>query len=128
MRRNAMLAEAAIALVAARLAVRLVPAARLLSWAKRAPKHPQRFADPDLPTLVAQAAATAASWPWINAACLPQALAVQAILRRRGIASLLCLGVARDGRQLAAHAWIEIGHKTIIGESRRSFVRLPQPG
>ena len=35
-----------------------------------------------------------------NALCLPRALAAHAMLRRRGIASTLCLGVARDGDKL----------------------------
>lgn len=68
----------------------------------------------------------------MKAVCLPQALAAQAMLRRRGIASRLCFGVAREGKMLAAHAWIEIGHKIIIGETDRAagpaFARLAQFG
>jgi transglutaminase-like putative cysteine protease len=52
-----------------------------------------------------------------GAVCLPRAMATQAMLRRRGIASRLCLGVARDGRSLAAHAWVEVGQQVIIGET-----------
>ena len=93
----------------ARLAVSLVPASRLLAWAARPPRRPDRFADPDLPARVAQAVDAVGSSRWMNALCLPRALAAQAMLRRRGIASRLCLGVTREGGPLAAHAWVEIG-------------------
>ena len=43
------------------------------------------------------------------------ALAAQAMLRRRDIASRLCLGVARDEGALSAHAWIEVGQDVIVG-------------
>jgi len=51
----------------------------------------------------------------MNALCLPRALAVQAMLRRRGIASRVCLGVARQGETLGAHAWVEVDGHTIVG-------------
>jgi Transglutaminase-like superfamily len=120
--------EAALALAVARLAVRFVPASRLLAWAARAPRRPQRFADPDLPAQVAAAVDWAASRRWMTALCLPRALAAQAMLRRRGIASRLCLGVARDGKSLSAHAWVEIDRKRIIGDSDQPFTPLAQFG
>lgn len=107
--------EALAALLAARGAVRLVSTRRLLAWAAREPRRLHRFASPDL------AAQVAAAVDYVGgktgALCLPRALATQSMLRRRGIASRLCLGVARDGRSLAAHAWVEIGQQVIIGET-----------
>jgi hypothetical protein len=47
------------------------------------------------------------------------------MLRRRGIASVLCLGVARDGDELAAHAWLEIDAVKIVGgRAAEGFSRL----
>jgi len=106
--------EALAALLAARVAVRFVSTRRLLAWAARPPARPQRFADPDLPAQVAAAVDHVGSKT--GAVCLARALAAQAMLRRRGIASRLCLGVARNDRSLAAHAWVEIGQEIIIGE------------
>jgi hypothetical protein len=61
----------------------------------------------------------------MHALCLPRALATQAMLRRRGIANRLCLGVARDSGELAAHAWIEVGNKKIVGgDETRGFTRI----
>ena len=107
--------EALIALLAARFAVRFVSTRRLLTWSARQPRRLQRFAHPDLASQVAAAVDQVGSKT--GAVCLPRAMATQAMLRRRGIASRLCLGVARDGRSLAAHAWVEIGQQVIIGET-----------
>jgi len=106
--------EALAALLAARFAVRFVSTRQLLTWAARQPRLLQRFADPDLAVQVAAAVEHVGAKT--GALCLPRALAAQAMLRRRGIASRLCLGVARDGRSLAAHAWVEVGQEIIIGE------------
>ncbi|HTP93922.1 MAG TPA: lasso peptide biosynthesis B2 protein [Xanthobacteraceae bacterium] len=120
--------EALVAVAIAGLAVRAVSARRLLDWAARPPRYPRRFANPDLPELVAAAVNWAASARWVNAACLSRALAAQAMLRRRGIASRLCLGVARDGKLLSAHAWVEIGGGIIVGETAQGFARIAQFG
>ncbi len=51
--------------------------------------------------------------------CLPQAIAAQHMLRRRGIASTLYLGVAPDRANAAAiqaHAWLRAGDKIVTGE------------
>jgi len=122
--------EALAALLAARVAVCFVSTRRLLTWAARPPGRPRRFADPDLPAQVAAAVDYVGSKT--GAVCLPRALAAQAMLRRRGIASRLCLGVARDGRSLAAHAWVEIGQQVIVGEvdpaSGPAYARVAQFG
>ena len=112
--RRVYLREAAVALVLARLAVRFVPSARLLRWADRPMKKFWRFA-PDDADWVAWAIDATTKRPGMATQCLPRALAAHAMLRRRGIASRLCLGVARNDRDLTAHAWIEVGGRTLIG-------------
>src|SRR6185437_7330293 len=114
--RRVYLREAAVMLVLARLAVRLIPAARIFAWAERPPRRIHRFATDDV-SWISWAVESLAARPWMNALCLPRALATHAMLRRRGIASRLCLGVAREGNELAAHAWIEIGEDKIVGGS-----------
>jgi hypothetical protein len=124
------LREATVMLALARLAVRLLPAAWILAWARRPPRHINRFAVTAAVTWVPWAIATVGPKPWMQAACLPRALSAQAMLRRRGVASRLCLGVARDGAQLSAHAWLELGQDLIIvGEAQApSFTRLVEFG
>jgi hypothetical protein len=50
--------------------------------------------------------------PW-RSACLEQAIAAKAMLRRRGIASTLYLGVAKD--PFVAHAWLRVGAMNVTG-------------
>lgn len=50
--------------------------------------------------------------------CLPQAIAAKWMLRRRGIASTLYLGVAfdtKDRTEMLAHAWLRAGDKILTG-------------
>jgi hypothetical protein len=51
--------------------------------------------------------------PW-HPSCLRQALAVQRMLRRRGIAGLLHLGVTGVGES-AAHAWVTVDGHPVVG-------------
>jgi len=126
--RRMYLREAAVMIILARLAVRVIPPARIFSWADRPPRRINRFAG-DEANWIAWAVETAAVKPWINALCLPRALAAHAMLRRRGIASRLCLGVARKESGLAAHAWVEVGKQKInIGSTEAGYVRLAEFG
>src|SRR5262245_14619582 len=126
--RRMYLREAAVMTILARLALRVVPPARIFSWADRPPKRINRFAC-DETNWIAWAVETAAAKPGINALCLPRALAAHAMLRRRGIASRLCLGVARKESGLAAHAWIEVGNRKIdAGGGNGTYTRLAEFG
>src|SRR6476660_9051913 len=126
--RRAYLREATFMLVIARLAVRILPAAQVFAWANRPLRRIRRFAV-DEERWVAWSVETIGAKPWMNAMCLPRALAAQAMLRRRGIASRLCLGVACDEGAMAAHAWIEVGQDVIVGGAEVTrFTRLTQFG
>jgi Transglutaminase-like superfamily len=127
-KRRIYLREAAVMLVATRLAVRFLPLARLLAWAGRPPRRIRRFAV-DESGWVSWAVETMAAKSWMQAASLPRALAAQTMLRRRGIASRLCLGATRENGVLAAHAWIEIGHGVGVGGAEAARVtRLAEFG
>jgi hypothetical protein len=111
--RRAYLREAFVAIILARMAVRLISPARVFAWANRAPRRINRFAANEA-NWISWAVEQMATRPWINALCLPRALATHAMLRRRGIASRLCLGVARQDQALIAHAWVEIGEGDVV--------------
>jgi hypothetical protein len=126
--RRVYLREAAVMLVLARLAVRFVPAARIFAWADRPPRRIRRFATDEI-AWISWAVENLGGRSWMNALCLPRALAAHTMLRRRGIASRLCLGVARDREALSAHAWVEIGNDKIVGGSEADgFTRLASFG
>jgi hypothetical protein len=127
-RRRAYLREAALMLVLARIAVRALPAGQVFAWANRPQRRVKRFAA-DQARWVAWSIDTMSVKPWIKASCLASALAAHAMLRRRGIASRLCLGVARDEGAVAAHAWIEVGQDVIVGAAEAvRFTRIAQFG
>jgi hypothetical protein len=122
--------EAAVMLLGARLAVRFVPPARVFAWADRPPRRVCRFAAWEA-SWISWAVEHLGAMPWMNAGCLPRALAAQAMLRRRGIASRICLGVAREaeGGGLLAHAWVEVGDHKIVGAGEAAtFTRLADFG
>jgi hypothetical protein len=122
--RRMYLREAVTVLIMARLAVRFVPSRLLLVWTARPPRRIRRFSGHEA-DWVSWAVETAGAKPWVKAVCLPRALAAQTMLRRRGIESQLCLGVARKGETLITHAWIEIGQNVIVGgEVRHQFTKL----
>ena len=126
--RRLYLREAAAMLVVSKVAVRLLPRERLFAWASRPPRRVRRFANHEI-NWVAWAVETVGAKPWMQALALPRALAAQAMFRRRGIPSRLCLGVARDGDALTAHAWIEIGGDKVLGGAAAArFTRLAEFG
>jgi hypothetical protein len=47
--------------------------------------------------------------------CFNKALAAHFMLRRRGIANTLYLGVAKDGQEMEAHAWLRSGEQMVTG-------------
>lgn len=52
-----------------------------------------------------------------HSTCLVQSLAVDAMLRRRGVPSSLCVGVQPPARgSLAAHAWVEHDGRVVFGD------------
>jgi hypothetical protein len=122
------LREAVFMLALTRLAVRFLPATRIFSWANRPPRRINRFAVGEA-SWVAWAVEKVGDSPWMNARCLPRALATHAMLRRRGITSRLCLGVARDRQGLIAHAWVEIGEsKFVLDPAIAHYTRLAEFG
>ena len=126
--RRRYLAEATVALTVAQLAVRFLPAAWVFARIGRAPRRIQRFRGEEI-EWISWAVDTAASSPRMRALCLPRAIAAQSMLRRRGIASRLCLGVARRDDGLIAHAWVEIGQDIIVGGAEaHGFTRIAQFG
>ena len=59
----------------------------------------------------------------VKATCLRESLVLYALLRRRGAAPRLCVGVKKDGAQLKAHAWVACdGMESSAGEA--TFLEL----
>lgn len=101
---------------------------RVFIWANRPQRRATRFAAVEA-NWVAWSIGCMSAKRWINASCLSSALAVHAMLRRRGIVSRLCLGVARDASAVVAHAWVEAGQHVIVGAAEAGrFTQIVQFG
>jgi len=125
-RRRGLLVEAAFWLLAARLALLVVPFPRL---ARRigdfVPPSDERVAragqhgsadDALLAEQVGWATVRATRHVPFRAVCLPQAMAARIMLRRRGVASVLHFGAARgQDRPIDAHAWLDAAGVEVTG-------------
>ncbi len=59
---------------------------------------------------------TVARYGPLSFVCFPQALAAHAMLRRRGISSIMHYGVRRSAdRRMRAHTWLEVDHRMLLG-------------
>jgi hypothetical protein len=120
--------EAALTLLLARIAVRLIPAARIFAWVNRPPRHVRRFTADETSRVLWAIDAAAAKFR-TETLCLPRALATHSMLRRRGVTSRVCLGVAREREKLAAHAWVEVGNdRAVVSPGAGAFTRLAEFG
>ena len=53
--------------------------------------------------------------PW-ESACLAQAMTAKFMLSRRGLSSMLYLGMKKDADgKLSAHAWLKVGDAILVG-------------
>jgi len=111
-----MLGEAGLLLVLARIALKTVPMARIVSWVRRPMHNPMHSQGPtaDLQRVRWAVTAFSRNVP-IRLVCFPQALAMHAMLRRRGIASEILYGAARAEGKLTAHAWLRVGERVWLG-------------
>ena len=124
-----LLAEAGVAILAASLAVRLVPFRTLAERLGRG----ERGAFPaDAETaywLRRAVLAWARRLPW-RALCFEQGLAAFALLRRRGLDSTLHYGAATIAGKLEAHVWVTSGDTEVVGcENKEDYGLLARfPG
>lgn len=110
--------EALGALVAAALAIRLLPF-RLLVRTIGRPARPAPAGDEAAASSAAEVrkairrVAPRLTW---KAACFEQGLAAHWMLRRRGIPSLVHYGARQADSDLSAHVWVTVGGTPIVGE------------
>ena len=106
-----------LALVAADIAVRLLPSPRttgLLGTPSRQPAAPDPAGGAAQAIRVGRMVErAAAALPW-HPVCLPQALATRWLLRRRGIACMSHLGVVST-QPFSTHAWVTVGGTVVQG-------------
>ena len=124
--RRRLLLEAAWSLLGARVWIALVPIDRItrrlgvfVSPTDRRVARCRSGGQPDQAMTAAAigwAVGRVASLVPFRAVCLQQAMAARAMLRRRGIASVLHFGAVKQGEtRLDAHAWLDAAGVPVIG-------------
>ncbi|HLH78318.1 MAG TPA: lasso peptide biosynthesis B2 protein [Candidatus Binataceae bacterium] len=115
-----LLLEAAWFLGLSRLALMIMPFRQLARWLERRPRASTKATSANYCQIRRAVSIAARNVPW-NAVCLPQAMTAKLMLARRGCASTLHLGVAKDGRgTLLAHAWLEASGVTVVGGAAKA--------
>lgn len=124
-----LLAESFAALSAARCALALLPPRWIFRWLQR-PLHKMPAQQPESPERIRWAVLTVARYGPLSFVCFPQALAAHAMLRRRGIGSIMHYGVRRSAdRQIRAHTWLEVENRMLLGgESATLFAPIHSTG
>jgi hypothetical protein len=110
----ALLAEAGAAILAASLAVRLMPFRAL---AERLGRGAQSSTPADAETIYwlrRAVLAWARRLPW-RTLCFEQGLTAFALLRRRGLSATLHYGAATFDGELKAHVWVTSGKSEVVG-------------
>ena len=126
--------EAAAYLVWARLALRRRALAEVRRQLGKSPAVPPRPpSDEDLETALGLGRTTQAvarRLPF-HCTCLVQAVALTAMLRRRGLDADFRLGVRQAGigdSRITAHAWVEYDHTVVLdSEHHEKFVPFDNP-
>jgi hypothetical protein len=114
--------EAAAYLLAARVAVRIVPFRWLVRLFERAPRKPEPHgnARAEQRRGVRHAVHGASQRLPGETVCFPKAVAAQAMLRRRGMRTTICCGASTAaGDGLTAHVWLEDGEHAVTGARAR---------
>ena len=98
--------------VCVEIALRVMPVSRLLDRLRRGQSDSAAVAFDGSPAAceyhrLRRFVAVAYEMLPFPATCLRQSLVLYGLLERRGVPSRFCVGVAKDGSALAAHAWID---------------------
>ncbi len=120
-----LLAQAIVRLALARIALLVMPFQTLAArFGKMTPpgteegsaRRPLSAAQIALAQDIGWAVTRAARYVPFRAVCLPQAIAAQVMLSRRGVASVMHFGVLKKpGEALAAHAWLSAAGIEVTG-------------
>jgi hypothetical protein len=125
-----LLLEAFAALLVARGSLALLPVRWIFRWLETPLRRTDASRRPDIVERIRWAVLTVARYGPLSFVCFPQALAAHAMLRRRGIGSVMHYGVRRSAdRQMRAHTWLEVENRMLLGgESAMLFAPIHSAG
>lgn len=111
------LAEAVFSTLAVQMGLAFLTPRRCLALTERPPLRRRAPAHVDVARLVWLVQVAGRHVPGAST-CLRRALVLALVLRRRGVAARLRVGVARSGHGLLAHAWLETETGLNVGAAR----------
>jgi len=125
-RRQLLVAEAATSMLAARVRIAIFPFRRVSrGFGAFVPPTDPRVAtqaqgigeeEARIAKAVGWAVRTSAPWMPFRSVCLQQAMAAHAMLRRRGIPSVMHFGAGKSGEKpIDAHAWLDAAGVKVTG-------------
>ena len=120
-RGHALHGEAALLLVVAKIALRVVPFSRLARWFEAPTRQPERQGEARRQTVIAVRRAIFRSGRRLPGVyvCFPRAIAAQTMLRRRGVSTTLVYGAATlPDKGLSGHVWVMDGDEGVIGHMK----------
>jgi hypothetical protein len=119
--------QCGVLILALKISLRIWGYSKVIGWLSRRLREvpATEWLDADAVRTAERAVATAGALYPGRALCLEQSLVLHYLLRRAGVASRYCHGVA--ARPFEAHAWIEYRGQVIndVAEHTRRFAKLP---
>jgi len=95
-------------------------------WSHNASARTARASEIESARSIARLAAIAGRRGAVNATCLRQSLLVYWLLRRRGLAPQLKLGVHKRDGHVDAHAWVELEGRSLDAEPQHHHAFVSQ--
>lgn len=115
-------------LLCARAVLATVPVRYIFAWKQRPLRQEFEYTPSELRSmvrLIAWSVERVSERSPVKFVCFPQCLAAIVLLRRAGIDSRLHYGVARVGKRLVTHTWLEAGGEVLVGlEASEGFSTL----
>lgn len=105
---------AAGVLACANLALKLLPFSRAIVLGSRPIRGETQRGEGVVDEWAAAVARAARMAPW-RSVCIHQGLALQWLLRKQGVQAVLHYGTSLEGGELAAHVWVKVGDRIVIG-------------
>jgi Transglutaminase-like superfamily len=125
-----LLVKTVFLLAAIRIGLKILPFHRLRGFLAKIARPSAKLQKADEAYANKVVWAVTAVSPYLRAICLPQALAAQVLLDRRGYPAQLRIGFTRDkGGRMSAHAWVESQGQVAIGgtENMDRYIPVPLP-
>lgn len=122
-RRRSQLALAAVALTLTKMALGLLPFRRAITLGSRTVSGVRRADGPEVDEWVRAVKRASRAAPW-RSVCIHEAIALQWLLRSRGVPAVLYYGTTMANGELEAHAWVDVADRTVIGGEVASQFRV----